>query len=534
MTSGLHPFSRAHALRPGPGSAGGSSHALNPFAFVNDAIVQAAREAIITIDEDQRVVMINPAAQRMFGFSAVEALGMGLGRLIPKRYRKDHVLRVREFDQSGTAERPMGERANVMGLRADGTEFPVEVTISRLDVIDDMGPRRFFTALLRDLSEVRELRSEIEALNNRLRAVFEVSPIAIWISDQDQIVFANCACVTLFGAASPQDLLGRSAYSLLAPECRDAVKTSVSNALAQGRNGPALTTNAWISRPDGDRREVEIAIAGLPDHGATTVQMVITDYTHRNRENRELQRSRRELRQLSASLTDAREEERRRIARELHDELGQRLTALQMDLSRLTSAVPVTARERIASMLAMVEETIASVRRISTDLRPLMLDDLGLASAIEWLAIGWEKRTGIAVKHDLIQQDLGLIDSAAIAMYRMVQEALTNVARHAKATKVKIQLQRKADELVLMVQDNGIGFDTAKALREGSHGLLGIRERAYMLGGQLEIGNSRSGGARILVRVPIDRVQVAAPSGRAPNPEPGITTSGGIPELPGS
>ena len=130
-----------------------------------------------------------------------------------------------------------------------------------------------------------------------------------------------------------------------------------------------------------------IAIASLPDHGRTVVQMVITDITERARESRELERSRRSLRRLSASMVQAREDERRRIARELHDELGQRLTALKMELSSLDGeAAGATRAGRIDAMLEMVDDTVATVRRIATELRPLMLDDLGLNAAIEWLA----------------------------------------------------------------------------------------------------------------------------------------------------
>jgi two-component system, NarL family, sensor histidine kinase UhpB len=513
MTSGFHPFTGLSTAHPGFPVAAGPQQGLSPFAFVNDAIVQAAREAIITISEDQRIVMINPAAQRMFGLTASEVLGTDLGRLIPQRYRHRHPMLVRAFDHSGTAERPMGERSEVIGLRADGTEFPIEATISRLDVIDGMGPRRFFTALIRDLSEIRDLRGEIEALNRRLRTIFEASPAAIWIVCDGKIVFANHACVGLFGAASERDLLGISALSLFTSAHQESVKAVVSQALAQGRSGPALSTHASIRRLDGSHREVEVATASLPDHGLTTVQMVIADHTRRNREHRALERSRHQLRQLSASLADTREEERRRIARELHDELGQRLTALQMELSSLSAVGSLeTMHGRIGSMLDMVNETIASVRRISTDLRPLMLDDLGLGSAIEWLATSWAKRMGISVSLDLGPQDLKLNDSAAIALYRMVQEALTNIARHAGATKVRIQLQRAGGELSLMVQDDGIGFDAQAMQREGSHGLMGIRERAYMLGGELDIGNSTRGGGRIMIRVPMNRVQAIGPS----------------------
>jgi two-component system sensor histidine kinase UhpB len=479
--------------RPGPADP--------PFDRVLDGAMHAALEAIVTVDDRQRIVMINPAALRMFGCTAAEALGSDLARFIPARLRAAHDRHVRDFDASGTVEVRMGQRATVVGLRADGTEFPVEASISRVDAQGEFGTRRFFTALLRDVSEERSLRAEIDALKLRMRAIFELAPVAIWITEGDHIVFANRACAALFGAADHAALVGWSIYSLLRPQSHAAVRQRVAEALAN--DAPVPMVSERIVRFDGAERDVVIAVAGLPGHGPTTLQMVISDITERSRESQELERSRRELRRLSANLVDAREEERRRIARELHDELGQRLTALKMELASLgTQAQPGGSRERIASMLEMVDETVASVRRIATDLRPLMLDDLGLNAAIEWLAESWARRMGVAVRLQLGDADPPLGQVASIALYRMVQEALTNVARHAGASEVRIEIRHQAGELVLTVQDNGVGFAEPSIYREGSHGLMGIRERAYMLGGQLEVGNASGGGGSITVRLP--------------------------------
>ncbi len=477
--------------------AGGSAYAL-----LNDSIIHAASEAIVTIDELQRIVMLNPAAQRMFACSAADVLGKDLSVLIPARFRKAHARHVRAFDQSGTAERPMGERQKLTGLRANGDEFPIEASISRVDVADSLGTSRLFSVLLRDISEVTLLRGEVAAFISRQKVIFELAPIAVWIIDGDYIVYANRACADLFGTASHSDLVGRSIYTLLDPLSQASVRHTVAQALESGL--PITTENQKIARADGSVRDVDIALAALPDHGHTVLQMALTDITIRSRESRELERSRRELRELSASLVDAREEERQRIAREMHDELGQRLTALQMELSGLRALTPSRAAgTRIQAMLAMVEETIAAVRRMSTELRPLMLDDLGLHAAIEWLAQDWSERMGVRVVTDLVEHDPDIGAPAAIAVYRMVQEALTNVARHARASRVMIRLRQRADELVLTVQDNGIGFSEPSVHRAGSHGLLGIRERAYMLGGHLETANAPAGGARVTVRLPL-------------------------------
>ncbi len=480
----------------------GSGVAGNPMSFLDGDIVQATCEGIVTIDEKQRIVMISPAAQRMFRCSASDALGQNLSIFLPERLRRDHAAHVRRFNRAGTVERPMGERTILMGLRMNGEEFPIEATISRVDMAGAVGSQRFFTALIRDLTEVKALRGEIDALNRRLRTIFEMAPIAVWITDGETIVFANRACATLFGTVGHRELMGRSIYSLMEGASQASVRHAVERALTH--DAPASAGVHSIARADGSMREVEIVIAALPDHGRTALQMAITDVTGLSHERRELERSRQELRQLSASLVDAREEERRRIARELHDELGQRLTALHMELSSLKSTQRTVAfGQRIDAMMGMVDETVASVRRIATELRPLMLDDLGLIAAIEWLAQSWAQRMDISVRLDLGEEDPSVSDSMAIALYRMVQEALTNIARHAHATRVSIRMRERSGELELTVHDNGIGFAEKSLQREGSQGLKGMRERAYMLGGQLEIGRSRIGGARIQVRMPL-------------------------------
>lgn len=485
----------------------------DPFERVHGGAIQAALEAIVTVDEQQRVVMINPAAQQMFGCSAADALGSELSRFIPLRYRDAHRRHVHAFDASNEEAHTVLKRGPIVGLRADGSEFPAEASICRVDVATERGTRRYFTALLRDLTEEHGLKSELDTLKQRIRAIFELAPIAIWITDGDRIVFANRACVALLGADDRNALMGRSIFSLLRPESHPALRQTLARCLATDL--PLAMTGERIVRLDGAVRDVEIAVASLPDQGQTMVQMVITDVTERTRMHRELEHSRRELRQLAASQVDAREEERRRIARELHDELGQRLTALKMDLSSLARAATAeAAAERIAAMTEMVDETVASVRRISTDLRPAMLDDLGLNAAIDWLARDASRRMGVDVALRLRCDDPPLGEGAAIALYRMVQEALTNIARHARASAVQIEMHCQNQELVLSVQDNGVGFSGPQIYREGSHGLMGIRERAWMLGGRIEVGNASGGGGCVTVRLPLLHGASCAPTER--------------------
>ena len=352
------------------------------------------------------------------------------------------------------------------------------------------------------MSEAQQLKAELSEWRNRFQLIFDLAPVAMWITEGDQVMFVNRACESLFGATDASQLLGKSIYTLLHPSSHQGVMQQMSLALT-GTAGSAMVSER-IARLDGSEREVEIAIAALPDHGRTTVQMVITDVTLRKEDRQQLEQSRHELRRLSASVVEAREEERRRIARELHDELGQRLSAMKMELSTLAHDIHSRAYDRrVAAMIDMLDETVASVRRIAADLRPMMLDDLGLNAAIEWLARESAQRMGIDVTMRLGEVDPALDGPASTAVYRMVQEALTNVARHARATTVGIDMSQVGQELVLTVHDNGVGFPSNTRRKEDSFGLIGIRERAYLLGGTLDIENPPGGGGRLTVRLPL-------------------------------
>ena len=232
--------------------------------------------------------------------------------------------------------------------------------------------------------------------------------------------------------------------------------------------------------------------------------MILRDITLRKQSENSLLESRRELRELSARVLEAREEEKTLIARELHDELGQLLTALKMDLAWL--------RERLADkeltgradeMAAVLDQTVASTRRISADLRPLMLDDLGLADAANWLVDDFGKRSGV---HCEMRMDgmAGLEVSKAVstAVYRALQESLTNIARHSGAKNAWIALGAEDGRIRLEIEDDGRGIAPEDVAKRRSLGLKGMRERFAYLGGAFEVARAPRGGTRVRISLP--------------------------------
>ncbi len=219
-----------------------------------------------------------------------------------------------------------------------------------------------------------------------------------------------------------------------------------------------------------------------------------------------LRRSEESLRALAAHLQSVREEERTRIAREVHDELGQALTGLKMDLAWLAKRWPKLPKDlagKISGMFGLIDATIKSVRRISSGLRPQVLDDVGLVGALKWQAREFQARTGIRCKSELPAEDILLDPEHATALFRIFQEVLTNVGRHAKATRVDIELRPDTDQLVLRVHDNGRGIADADARGQKSLGLLGMRERAQLFGGGVEIKGVRGRGTTVTVSMPL-------------------------------
>lgn len=217
------------------------------------------------------------------------------------------------------------------------------------------------------------------------------------------------------------------------------------------------------------------------------------------------------MRGLSARREAAREEERKHIAREVHDELGQILTGLKLNVSVLNHKFAADApalREQVQETMQLTDRALAVARNIASALRPAALD-MGIVSALEWLAGRFSANTGIRCEMHLEDANVALDENHAIALFRIVQESLTNVSRYAQADHVVIDLHKDEDDYVLKVRDNGVGFDMGTKKMD-SYGLLGMRERALMLGGELVINSSPGNGTEIVVHIPVNSHQEKA------------------------
>ena len=302
-----------------------------------------------------------------------------------------------------------------------------------------------------------------------------------------------------FLGAELQSVIGSSMLDLVFPDDHPKLHALLRRAAERNCRGEIR-----LQSRKGVLLSVHLSLNPLQLESSRAVCLIASDLSEMKRAEEELRASGEQLRNLAAHLLSVREEERARISREVHDELGQSLTAVKMDLAWLVGRVPRTngaMLKRIRSTLRLADSIIQAIRRISTELRPAVLD-LGLAEAVEWQVQEFQARSGLQCKVRLLTRE-AVASNASTAMFRICQETLTNVARHAKATRVEVVLQKQRDRLVLLIRDNGHGFDQTDPSVAKSLGLLGMRERAAILGGRVNISSAPGKGTTVTAWIPL-------------------------------
>jgi len=302
-----------------------------------------------------------------------------------------------------------------------------------------------------------------------------------------------------FLGAGLQSVIGSSMLDLVWPEDHPKLDALLRRAAQRNCRGEIR-----LQSRKGTPLSVHLSLNPLRLDSTRAVCLIASDLSEMKRAEQELRASSEQLRNLAAHLLSVREEERARISREVHDELGQSLTAVKMDLAWLAGRLPRRngpMLKRIRSTRQLADSIIQSIRRISTELRPAVLD-LGLAAAVEWQVQEFQARSGIQCKLRLLTREV-VASNASTAMFRIFQETLTNVARHAKATRAEVVLQKQRDRLVLLIRDNGRGFDQADPSLSKSLGLLGMRERAAILGGRVNISSAPGKGTTVAAWIPL-------------------------------
>lgn len=355
-----------------------------------------------------------------------------------------------------------------------------------------------------------QARAALAESSARLGAIVDSAMDAIITVDQTQtIVLFNRAAEQMFRCPRDQAIgspLDRFIPSRFRAGHRNHIESFGRTGVTNRRMGVANLL--WALRANGEEFPIEASISQTIQGDTRYFTVILRDVTGRKQYEDALKRQQYELRMLSAQVQDAREEEKTRIARELHDELGQLLTALKMDMGWLRQRLPggdAALADKAAKMTETLDQTVTSVRRIAADLRPLMLDDLGLSDAVSWLVEDFGQRSSVRCQLDAPEGDaLHRLDrNVANTVYRALQESLTNIARHADAGNAWIMLALDNGAIRLEIEDDGRGIAPEDLSKARSVGLKGMRERVRHLGGELEIARAPRGGTRLSLRIPV-------------------------------
>lgn len=339
----------------------------------------------------------------------------------------------------------------------------------------------------------KQAEEKLRQSESRLAEAQRIAHLGSWEWDlRDNNGTWSDECYRIFGAEPGDASIGEQLKSLVHLDER-----TLSNARL------AESEQRIQRRDDGERILRTVAHVVNDEHGIHRIVGTTQDVTELRRVEDDLKATSEQLRALSARLQSAREEEGMRIAREIHDELGASLTSLRWDLESVRKSVPDDLREKLTAMLALTDTMIHIVRRIASDLRPAVLDVLGLEEALEWQARQFENRTGIAVRYESTGVDVELSPAQAMTVFRIFQEALTNVLRHAHATRVDVTVVEDTGAFVLMIGDNGRGITENERTGERSLGLLGMRERAHLIGAEIEVSGVEGEGTTVTLRLPM-------------------------------
>lgn len=344
-----------------------------------------------------------------------------------------------------------------------------------------------------------------EILTEKFDQFVNIIPQAVFEMDEEgSFKFLNPQGYQFFGYNQQEISSGLKFWQLFAKPDRQRLQKNVTD-VCHGKCN--ITGNEYTAlRKDGTTFYTLIYSCPIHDEHKDKLHGLILDIDQRRLAEMNLESSRDQLRDLSIHLQSVREEERSYLAREIHDELGQSLTALKMDLLWIDKRLPKNSAEIIQktkSMVTLLDSTIQTIKKICSDLRPGLLDDLGLKAAIEWYTEEFISHTGIICKLKIDFEELIIDQNLEISIFRIFQETLTNVARHSKATKVMADFYLQGNVLFMKIQDNGIGISDKLVKDPKSLGLVGLRERVYPWNGELKIQGLKNKGTIVFAKIPL-------------------------------
>lgn len=439
----------------------------------------------VLFDQDGKIADVNPAFVKMIGYSKEQLIDRSLWKII---YDKEILFNKEYLTHNQSIEIHFNSsdgQKTWLKISFSSIDFPQAAINHYLGVAEDI--------TMQKLSEEILIESEF-----KLRRMVENLPAgAVYLDDKTFYFNKEVEKITGYKAKEISNL--NQWFEKLFPGETNEFLNNYNIDKLDGFKAPRIVE---ITRSDKQKRNLEF-VAHLFSSGEV---WILNDITQKVKAEEKLIKSRDQLKKLSEHLQAAREEERAKIAREVHDDLGQSLTALKMDLVWLKKNRQLRHEilsEKLDSMVDVINQTIKTIQRIGTELRPKLLDDLGLISAIEWQTREFQNRSGIKCKINLSEDSVDLNNNASLTVFRIFQEALTNIARHSKADSVDITIKSTTKDFYLSIYDNGEGIPKNKLDASTSIGIIGMKERADIVGGHVKINTDSKKGTEIIVVIPI-------------------------------
>lgn len=466
-------------------------------------IMNAALDAIICIETNGKVTFWNPQAEKIFGWTAEEANGKILSNLIiPEKFKSIYEKLIAEYLKTGNGK-VFNKVLELSAINRYKGEFLIELTVLPIK----QGNEEFFCAFVRDITARKNAEEDIRISEHKYRLLFEQNPMPMWMISlpKKNFLAVNEAAVEFYGY-SKEEFLKMNIKDIRPDDEKHNMNTVISTYKAGISN-----TGIWQHR----KKDATIVMVNTITHdiiyeGKHAKLVLSNDMTEKIMAEEKLKNSHTDLRQLATHLQNIRESERTHMAREIHDELGQQLTGLKMDLSWINKKLNTSDHElkqKMNETLNLIDGTVRTVRRIATQLRPSILDDLGIVAAMEWQSEEFQKRSEIETHFTSNVFNITVSPELVTGFFRIFQESLTNVLRHAKATKVKAALNLQDGLLVLKIADNGIGFNSKEIESKKTLGLLGMKERTLIMGGSYEITSKPGKGTTVIIMAPLNNIK---------------------------
>jgi len=448
-------------------------------------IIETEPECVKLVDDQGRLLDMNPAGLAMIEADSIDTIR---GRPIIDVVAPEHRAAFTDLHRRVFAGEAVALEFEVIGLKGKRSWLSTHAVPLR----DAAGKIQAALGITRDISRRRIAERALVESEERFCKAFYANALPLLITrlSDGMVLDANEAFTRLLNR-SRDEILGQTTVSIGVIDA--AQRASVIERLRA--EGVVNDIELQLHPRDSEPRTGLLSLVRIELGGQPCTLGTYRDVTEAKRAEEQLRASRAALRSLATRQQDIREGERTRIAREIHDSLGQAMTALKLQLVAAQDAAATEAPSlsaRLAETALMVDDLVKSVRRIATELRPPILDQLGLPAAVEWLAQDFSRRTGLRCKTAILPTDGAIGSELATALFRIVQEALTNVLRHAGATRVDIELGMKSGCVMLEIDDDGSGI-TEAGMGPGSLGILGMRERAAALGGVLEVAPRSDG-----------------------------------------